>query len=151
MRYKVSKLSLATILLSSVMIVNAAEVFTWRDSRGNTEYSDTPARLIPAKTQKFNVRTHATTPLNPPPKSEPIAESDSDSWTDQQALLNRKIEEENRKTAEQNKKILEQNKKNREEACKTSQLNRKIADNLRTNQRDALIKRYDDEIRNNCN
>ncbi|MCO6504210.1 MAG: DUF4124 domain-containing protein [Snodgrassella sp.] len=151
MRRKMLKTSLATILLSSIIVVNAAEVFTWRDSKGNNEYSDAPKHLIPANAQKFNVRTHATTSLAPPRQTAAVSASDVDSLAAQQALVNRRIEEQNRQTAEQNKKIQEQNRKNREEACKTSQINRKIAENMRTNQRETLIKRYDEEIRNNCN
>ena len=151
MRHKVLKTSLATLLLSSILIVNAAEVFTWRDSRGNNQYSDAPKQLVPANTQKFNVRTHTTTSLAPPVQNASLSASDVDSLAAQQALVNRKIEEQNRRTAEQNKKIDEQNRKNREDACKTSKINRSIAENLRTNQRDNLIKRYDEEIRNNCN
>ena len=151
MRHKVLKTSLATLLLSSILIVNAAEVFTWRDSRGNNQYSDAPKQLVPANTEKFNVRTHTTTSLAPPVQNASLSASDVDSLAAQQALVNRKIEEQNRRTAEQNKKIDEQNRKNREDACKTSKINRSIAENLRTNQRDNLIKRYDEEIRNNCN
>ena len=151
MRHKVLKTSLATLLLSSILIVNAAEVFTWRDSKGNNQYSDAPKQLVPANTQTFNVRTHTTTSLAPPVQNASLSASDVDSLAAQQALVNRKIEEQNRQTAEKNKKIDEQNRKNREDACKTSKINRRIAENMRTNQRDSLIKRYDDEIRNNCN
>lgn len=151
MRHKVLKTSLATLLLSSILIVNAAEVFTWRDSKGNNQYSDAPKQLVPANTQKFNVRTHTTTSLAPPVQNASLSASDVDSLAAQQALVNRKIEEQNRQTAEKNKKIDEQNRKNREDACKTSKINRSIAENLRTSQRDNLIKRYDEEIRNNCN
>ncbi len=151
MRHKVLKTSLATLLLSSILIVNAAEVFTWRDSKGNNQYSDAPKQLVPANTQKFNVRTHTTTSLAPPVQNASLSASDVDSLAAQQALVNRKIEEQNRQTAEKNKKIDEQNRKNREDACKTSKINRRIAENLRTSQRDNLIKRYDEEIRNNCN
>ena len=151
MRHKVLKTSLATLLLSSILIVNAAEVFTWRDSKGNNQYSDAPKQLVPANTQKFNVRTHTTTSLAPPVQNASLSASDVDSLAAQQALVNRKIEEQNRQTAEKNKKIDEQNRKNREDACKTSKINRSIAENLRTSQRDNLIKRYDEEIRNNFN
>ncbi len=151
MRHKVLKISLVTLLLSSILIVNAAEVFTWRDSKGNNQYSDAPKQLVPANTQKFNVRTHTTTSLAPPVQNASLSASDVDSLAAQQALVNRKIEEQNRQTAEKNKKIDEQNRKNREDACKTSKINRSIAENLRTSQRDNLIKRYDEEIRNNCN
>ena len=151
MRHKVLKTSLATLLLSSILIVNAAEVFTWRDSKGNNQYSDAPKQLVPANTQKFNVRTHTTTSLAPPVQNASLSASDVDSLAAKQAEVNRQIEEQNRRTAEKNKKIDEQNRKNREDACKTSKINRRIAENMRTNQRDSLIKRYDDEIRNNCN
>ena len=137
MRHKVLKTSLATLLLSSILIVNAAEVFTWRDSKGNNQYSDAPKQLVPANTQKFNVRTHTTTSLAPPVQNASLSASDVDSLAAKQAEVNRQIEE--------------QNRKNREDACKTSKINRRIAENMRTNQRDSLIKRYDDEIRNNCN
>ncbi len=151
MRHKVLKTSLATLLLSSILIVNAAEVFTWRDSKGNNQYSDAPKQLVPANTQKFNVRTHTTTSLAPPVQNASLSASDVDSLAAKQAEVNRQIEEQNRRTAEKNKKIDEQNRKNREDACKTSKINRSIAENLRTSQRDNLIKRYDEEIRNNCN
>lgn len=150
MRHNTLITSLAAILLSSFFVANAAEVFTWRDSKGNNEYSDSPRQLVPAKAQKFNVRTHTTTSLAPAPLTATAA-SEPDSLAAQQAMVNRRIEEQNRKTAEQNKQIQEQNKKNREEACKTARINRKIAENMRTAQRQELINRYDSDINNNCN
>lgn len=148
MRHKILKMSLAMVLMGSTLIAGAVEVYTWRDNKGVNEYSDTPVSLSPAKTQRFNVRTQTTTSLAQPKIN---AEASSDSLTDQQAELNRKIEEQNKQTAEQNKKIAAENKKNRDAACKTSQMNRKMADSLRTNNRDALIKRYDEDVRLNCN
>ena len=147
MRHKILKMSLAMVLMGSTLIAGAVEVYTWRDNKGVNEYSDTPVNLSPAKTQRFNVRTQVATPVA---ASQPNAEASSDSLTEQQAKLNRKIEEQNKQTAERNKKIEEQNKKNREAACKTSKMNRQMADSLRTNNRDALIKRYDEDVRVNC-
>ncbi|KEQ00197.1 hypothetical protein SASC598J21_020800 [Snodgrassella alvi SCGC AB-598-J21] len=135
------------VLMGSTLIAGAVEVYTWRDNKGVNEYSDTPVNLSPAKAQRFNVRTQVATPVA---ASQPNAEASSDSLTEQQAKLNRKIEEQNKQTAERNKKIEEQNKKNREAACKTSKMNRQMADSLRTNNRDALIKRYDEDVRVNC-
>ncbi|WP_239324802.1 DUF4124 domain-containing protein [Snodgrassella gandavensis] len=148
MRHKILKISLAMVLTGSTIMAGAADVYTWRDKRGVTEYSDVPAQLTPAKTQRFNVRTQVSTPLAAP---QPKAQADSDSLAEQQAQLNRKIEEENKLRDEQNKKIEAQNKKARETACKTAQLNRKMADSLRTNNRDALVQRYDEDVRINCN
>lgn len=147
MRHKILKMSLAMVLMGSTLIAGAVEVYTWRDNKGVNEYSDTPVNLSPAKAQRFNVRTQVATPVA---ASQPNAEASSDSLTEQQAKLNRKIEEQNKQTAERNKKIEEQNKKNREAACKTSKMNRQMADSLRTNNRDALIKRYDEDVRVNC-
>lgn len=147
MRHKILKMSLAMVLMGSTLIAGAVEVYTWRDNKGVNEYSDTPVNLLPAKTQRFNVRTQVATPVAAP---QPNAETSSDSIAEQQAKLNRKIEEQNKLTDERNKKIEEQNKKNREAACKTSQMNRQMADSLRTNNRDALIKRYDEDVRLNC-
>ncbi|NUF09444.1 MULTISPECIES: DUF4124 domain-containing protein [Snodgrassella] len=147
MRHKILKMSLAMVLMGSTLIAGAVEVYTWRDNKGVNEYSDTPVNLSPAKAQRFNVRTQVATPAAAP---QPNAEASSDSITEQQAKLNRKIEEHNKQTDERNKKIEEQNKKNREAACKTSKMNRQMADSLRTNNRDALIKRYDEDVQLNC-
>ncbi|MCX8749670.1 MULTISPECIES: DUF4124 domain-containing protein [unclassified Snodgrassella] len=148
MRHKILKMSLAVVLMGSTIMAGAVEVYTWRDKKGVNEYSDAPVQLTPAKTQRFNVRTQVVTPLAAP---QPSAQAGSDTLTEQQAQLNRKIEEQNKKTDEQNKRIEAQNKKNRESACKTAQMNRKMADSLRTNNRDALIQRYDEDVRLNCN
>jgi flagellar biosynthesis GTPase FlhF len=148
MRHKILKMSLAMVLMSSTIIAGAAEVYTWRDKKGINEYSDAPVQLTPAKANRFNIRTQASTPLATP---QPDAQASSDSLSEQQAQLNRKIEEQNKLREEENKKIAEQNKKNREAACKTAKLNRNMADSLRTNNRDALIQRYDEDVRINCN
>ena len=148
MRHKILKISLTAALASSTIMATAAGVYTWRDHKGVNEYSDVPTQLTPAKTQRFNVRTHSSTPLAKP---KPNAEASSDSLAEQQAQLNRKIEEQNKLRDEQNKKIEAQNKKTREAACKTAQMNRKMADSLRTNNRDALIQRYEEDVRINCN
>ena len=76
MRHKILKMSLAMVLMGSTLIAGAVEVYTWRDNKGVNEYSDTPVNLLPAKTQRFNVRTQVATPVAAP---QPNAKASSDS------------------------------------------------------------------------
>lgn len=142
MRNNILKTLILFALFSSVYTAGATEVFRWNE-RGHNAYSDTPNQLTPTKSDTFNVRTQTVSSNQAVAASEP-----EESAVEKQ---NKKIQEENQKIAEQNKKIEERNKNNRQEECKTARINRQMADSIRTNNRDALIKRYDQAVSNYCN
>lgn len=135
------KMFLITVLLGSSFGVSAKEVFTWKD-RGHNTYSDTPSNLTPTQAQTFNVYTHTSS--LPAAASASAAESTDDEER-------KKIQDQNKKNEEYNKKVEAQNKKDRQEACKTARLNRQMADSIRSQNRDQLIKRYDELVSNYCN
>ncbi|MDF7676273.1 DUF4124 domain-containing protein [Neisseriaceae bacterium ESL0693] len=142
MRNNILKTLILIALFSSVCTAGAKEVFRWQE-RGHSAYSDTPNRLTPVESDTFNVRTQTVSTAQAASASEP-----EESAVDKQ---NKKIRNDNKKIEEQNKKIAEQNQNMRQEACKTARLNRQMADSVRANNRDALIKRYDQDVNTYCN
>ncbi|MCP1659599.1 DUF4124 domain-containing protein [Neisseria perflava] len=131
----------------SAPVLQAAEVYTWKNRSGSNTYSDVPNRLQPALTGKINVRTQTV--------SLPAAASGntakSGSIAEQQQQLNNKITQANKQIEEQNQKIAEAARQQKEDNCKTAQLNRQFAESARANNRSALIQRYDSDIAKYCN
>lgn len=148
MKKSVLSTLMVTLLLGAVATLSAQEVFSWRDSRGYNAYSDTPRHLQPAKTRMFNVRTQT---VSAPVKTAAQSASGPDSLTDQQAKLSQQIAERNKAIEAKNKKIEANNKKRNEAGCKAARLNRQIAEGARTNNREALLQRYDQDIQQFCN
>lgn len=144
MRNTMLKTLLLTVLFSTTVTAIADEVFLWND-RGHNTYSDTPNNLPTSRVQIFNVRNQSVSEMKSPSAA---AASDPDAEIKKQ---NEQVEERNKQVDEKNKKIAEDNKRMKREACRTAQMNRKMADSLRVNNRDALIQRYNDDVNTYCN
>ncbi|ASK26721.1 DUF4124 domain-containing protein [Neisseria chenwenguii] len=145
MKTKLTRLILATVAFSAVTLP-AAEVYTWKNSKGGTIYSDTPNRLRADKSGVMNIRTHSVSQ----PQA-PAAPETAGSLAEEQGKLNDKIVQANKQIEEQNKKIEEQNRLQKEDNCKAARLNRQFADSARTNNREALIQRYEADVNKYCN
>ncbi|WP_066570310.1 DUF4124 domain-containing protein [Snodgrassella sp. CFCC 13594] len=150
MKKSVLQKAVLVAVLGSTIIVSAQEVFSWRDRRGYNAYSDTPRNLTPAETRMFNVRTQTSVP-SVSPQTTANAASDPGSLAEQQAQLSQQVAARNKAIEEQNKQIAAENKKKNETSCKTARLNRQAADSIRSNNRDALIQRYEQDIKQFCN
>lgn len=159
------KLLIPSISLIAALLVPStgfsSEVYTWRNQNGHTAYSDVPQRLQPTRSHIMNVRTH--TVYQAATSAQTAASSGS--LADQQSQLNKKaaniskkveeqnqkISEANKKIEEQNQKIAEQNQQQKDDNCKAARLNRQYAESARTNNREALKQRYDEDISKYCN
>ncbi|WP_373740073.1 DUF4124 domain-containing protein [Neisseria sp.] len=140
-------LALAALLLTAHL--PAADVYTWKNSRGGNSYSDAPRNLQPARSSTVNIRTHSVTKPAAPAVETPSSEG-GNTLAEQQQALSKKIADENKKIEEQNKKIEEQNRQQKAENCQTARLNRQAAETARNN-REALIKRFDADVGKYCN
>lgn len=84
MKSSVLKTCLIAALLSSTALTDAAEVYTWKGSSGNS-YSDTPNRLQLKRSGVVNIRTHNVKPAVAPASaaSEPVAEQPNEQVAEQ--------------------------------------------------------------------
>ena len=142
-------LLLLTLALSVSASLSAKEVFNWKDNRGVNTYSDVPRNLQPAQSNLMNVNTQTVTQAAPPAAA-PGAQAASGSIAEQQLQLSQQIAAQNKATEEQNKKIEAANRQQQEDNCKAARLNRTIAEGARTDNRAALLARYDADIQKFC-
>ena len=142
-------LLLLTVALSVSASLSAKEVFNWKDNRGVNTYSDVPRNLQPAQSNLMNVNTQTVTQAAPPAAA-PGAQAASGSIAEHQLQLSQQIAAQNKATEEQNKKIEAANRQQQEDNCKAARLNRTIAEGARTDNRAALLARYDADIQKFC-
>lgn len=121
----------------------AVSVYSWKDNKGITAYSDTPNGLKIKGTNTLNVRTQT---VSIPRHGQPTLPT---SIADQQVMLSQQIAAQNRQVEMENAKIKAERDKIREENCRNAQSNRKLAENARN--RDQLITKYEQDIAANCN
>ena len=147
MKMKLSALSvLAAAVLCSSGALAADSVYTWKNGKGNS-YSDTPNRLQLDRSNVMNIRTHSVSPA----AVKPASAAGTGSLAEQQAKLNDQIAMQNKQVEEQNKKIEEENRQRQEDNCKAARLNRQFAETARSNNREALIQRYESDVKRYCN
>ncbi len=142
-------LLLLTVALSVSASLSAKEVFNWKDNRGVNTYSDVPRNLQPAQSNLMNVNTQTVTQAAPPAAA-PGAQAASASIAEQQLQPSQQIAAQNKATEEQNKKIEAANRQQPEDNRKAARLNRTIAEGARTDNRAALLARYDADIQKFC-
>ena len=136
---KITSLLLACTLCASAAFA-AGDVYTWKGRNGGNSYSDVPRRLQPEHSGIVNIRTHSVSPA----AVKPASAAGTGSLAEQQAKLNKQVEE-------QNKKIEEENRQRQEDNCKAARLNRQFAETARSNNREALIQRYESDVKRYCN
>ncbi|UOP01683.1 DUF4124 domain-containing protein [Kingella potus] len=133
----------------------AKEIYRWKDKGGYNKYSDVPRGLKPTQSTIINVRTHKVTPpadstVQPSPVTTVGDPNATPSLADQQAAVNAKIAEENKAAEQRNKEIEEQNKQAAEANCKTAQMNLSYAQTAKTDKREALIQRFNQDVSKYC-
>lgn len=161
------KLLLAALLLSvgsAYAEIKNNEIYRWKDRANVNTYSDTPHRLRPSDSTIINIRTNKVIPpvtatVQPTPVTtvgDPnatpgmAAGKEPPSLADQQKAVNDQIAEQNKAAEKRNKEIEEQNRQAEEANCKTAQMNHSFAQNARTNNREALLERYSQDIAKYC-
>ena len=144
---KTASLSLlAAALLTIAAGASAAEsVYTWKNGKGSTSYSDVPQGLKPGKSSTMNIRTHSV--------SRPAAQENEAELTpeERQAKANEQILAKNKQIEEQNKKIEEENRRNKEDNCRIARLNHQSAQSARVANRAQLVNNYQNDINKYCN
>ena len=143
---KITSLLLACTLCASAAFA-AGDVYTWKGRNGGNSYSDVPRRLQPEHSGIVNIRTHSVSPA----AVKPASAAGTGSLAEQQAKLNDQIAIQNKQVEEQNKKIEEENRQRQEDNCKAARLNRQFAETARSNNREALIQRYENDVKRYCN
>ena len=121
--------------------------YTWKGRNGGNSYSDVPRRLQPEHSGIVNIRTHSVSPA----AVKPASAAGTGSLAEQQVKLNDQIAMQNKQVEEQNKKIEEENRQRQEDNCKAARLNRQFAETARSNNREALIQRYESDVKRYCN
>lgn len=130
--------SILTLLAGSA---SAISVYNWKEKGGITKYSDTPRGLKIGNANTMNVRTQTVVPISTARPTEPT------SLADKQAQLSQEIAMRNRQIEEENAKILQKNQQM--EQCNNARSSRKLAEGARN--RETLIPKYDAEIAQYCN
>ena len=143
---KITSLLLACTLCASAAFA-AGDVYTWKGRNGGNSYSAVPRRLQPEHSGIVNIRTHSVSPA----AVKPASAAGTGSLAEQQAKLNDQIAMQNKQVEEQNKKIEEENRQRQEDNCKAARLNRQFAETARSNNREALIQRYESDVKRYCN
>ena len=64
--------------------------------------------------------------------------------------MSEQIAQQNKEAEKRNKEIEEQNKQAQEANCKTAQMNLSFAQNARTDKRETLIQRFNQEVAKYC-
>ncbi|WP_027009611.1 DUF4124 domain-containing protein [Conchiformibius kuhniae] len=132
--------AIAAVLALFAGTASAAAVYNWKEG-GTTKYSDTPRGLKIGKSNVMNVRTQTVIPQSAARPTMP------ESLADRQAQLSQEIAMRNRQVEEQNAKALEHNQKI--EQCNNARSSRRLAEGARN--REQLIQKYDEEIARHCN
>ena len=134
-------LLLGSLLVSGSVSAASSEVYRWKEKSGVNAYSDVPYQLKPTASTTINIRTNKVTPpanstVQPASVTTVGDPNATPSLAEQQARVSEQIEEQNKQAAEAN--------------CKTAQMNLSFAQNARTDKREALIQRFNQEVAKYC-
>ncbi|MGN6984313.1 DUF4124 domain-containing protein [Neisseria sp. P0008.S010] len=148
-------LLLGSLLVSGSVSAASSEVYRWREKSGVNTYSDVPYQLKPTASTTINIRTNKVTPpvnstVQPASVTTVGDPNATPSLADQQAKVNEQIAQQNKEAEKRNKEVEEQNKQIAEANCKTAQMNLSFAQNARTDKREALIQRFNQEVAKYC-
>ena len=148
-------LLLGSLLVSGSVSAASSEIYRWREKSGVNTYSDVPYQLKPTASTTINIRTNKVTPpanstVQPASVTTVGDPNASPSLADQQAKVNEQIAQQNKEAEKRNKEVEEQNKQIAEANCKTAQMNLSFAQNARTDKREALIQRFNQEVAKYC-
>lgn len=152
-----------SILLASSLLVSgsllAKEVYTWRGQSGVNSYSDVPRNLRQAGSGVVNIRTQTVTPIAPPAPDGtsgnqlPQIQGNQGevSAAELQAQANQRMLEENRQREEANRKTQEANAATKANNCNAAKVNLQYAQTARVENRDQLIRQFQDNVKQYCN
>ena len=148
-------LLLGSLLVSGSVSAASSEVYRWKEKSGVNAYSDVPYQLKPTASTAINIRTNKVTPpanstVQPASVTTVGDPNAAPSLADQQAKVSEQIAQQNKEAEKRNKEIEEQNKQAAEANCKTAQMNLSFAQNARTDKREALIQRFNQEVAKYC-
>ena len=148
-------LLLGSLLVSGSVSAASSEVYRWKEKSGVNAYSDVPYQLKPTASTTINIRTNKVTPpanstIQPASVTTVGDPNATPSLADQQAKVNEQIAQQNKEAEKRNKEVEEQNKQIAEANCKTAQMNLSFAQNARTDKREALIQRFNQEVAKYC-
>ena len=148
-------LLLGSLLVSGSVSAASSEIYRWREKSGVNTYSDVPYQLKPTASTTINIRTNKVTPpanstVQPASVTTVGDPNATPSLADQQAKVNEQIVQQNKEAEKRNKEVEEQNKQIAEANCKTAQMNLSFAQNARTDKREALIQRFNQEVAKYC-
>ena len=148
-------LLLGSLLVSGSVSAASSEVYRWKEKSGVNAYSDVPYQLKPTASPTINIRTNKVTPpanstVQPASVTTVGDPNAAPSLAEQQARVSEQIAQQNKEAEKRNKEIEEQNKQAAEANCKTAQMNLSFAQNARTDKREALIQRFNQEVANYC-
>ena len=148
-------LLLGSLLVSGSVSAASSEVYRWKEKSGVNAYSDVPYQLKPTASTTINIRTNKVTPptnatVQPASVTTVGDPNATPSLAEQQAKVNEQIAQQNKEAEKRNKEIEEQNKLAAEANCKTAQMNLSFAQNARTDKREALIQRFNQEVAKYC-
>lgn len=127
--------------IAGVAIAQDVQVFSWKNSKGNTAYSDIPNNMQMGRSNVINVRTGT---VMPPPIA--VSKDTPITLIEAQQQLNEQIAAENKRREEEATKRAAEIK---EENCKTAKMNRANAENARN--KAELIPKFDAAINQYCN
>ena len=148
-------LLLGSLLVSGSVSAASSEVYRWKEKSGVNTYSDVPYQLKPTASTTINIRTNKVTPpanatVQPASVTTVGDPNATPSLAEQQAKVNEQIAQQNKEAEKRNKEIEEQNKLAAEANCKTAQMNLSFAQSARTDKREALIQRFNQEVVKYC-
>ena len=148
-------LLLGSLLVSGSVSAASSEVYRWKEKSGVNAYSDVPYQLKPTASTTINIRTNKVTPpanatVQPASVTTVGDPNATPSLAEQQAKVNEQIAQQNKEAEKRNKEIEEQNKLAAEANCKTAQMNLSFAQSARTDKREALIQRFNQEVVKYC-
>lgn len=148
-------LLLGSLLVSGSVSAASSEVYRWKEKSGVNAYSDVPYQLKPTASTAINIRTNKVTPpanstVQPASVTTVGDLNAAPSLAEQQARVSEQIAQQNKEAEKRNKEIEEQNKQAAEANCKTAQMNLSFAQNARTDKREALIQRFNQEVAKYC-
>ena len=148
-------LLMGSLLVSGSVSAASSEVYRWKEKSGVNAYSDVPYQLKPTASTTINIRTNKVTPpanstVQPASVTTVGDPNATPSLADQQAKVNEQIAQQNKEAEKRNKEVEEQNKQIAEANCKTAQMNLSFAQNARTDKREALIQRFNQEVAKYC-
>ena len=143
-------LLLGSLLVSGSVSAASSEVYRWKGKSGVNTY-----QLKPTASTAINIRTNKVTPpanstVQPASVTTVGDPNAAPSLAEQQARVSEQIAQQNKEAEKRNKEIEEQNKQAAEANCKTAQMNLSFAQNARTDKREALIQRFNQEVAKYC-